>query len=596
MKRTWSLLALALLSVPASAAAADTTVQPLALPELAAETVSLPPMRLAESLSVEPVASLRRAAEGAVDRIEALKAHNASGARPVRTGFSRPLAEPLKMRLDASAAGTPGFRRLDGGWFAESMTGALVWGTHVRVEGAWRVRLHLERLDLPAGTRLWVWGLGGKPRAFGLELLGPDGDLWTPSVRGEDVFLEIELPSGSERSALEIREIGEIFRLGAGGAPALDGPVFEPLGECIRDASCTNTSTFGYIAEARKAIAHLEFFSGGDSYVCSGGLLNDSVPGTAVPYLLTANHCFSSQGDTSSLEAFWDYRTASCNGELPDLDALPRSNGGALLATAESSDFTFVRLNSIPGGRVLLGWTTGTQGNGTVLHRVSHPAPEFDAFPQSYSQTVVDTSVSTCQGSPRPRYLYARLSLGGTFGGSSGSPVMTGDGLVVGQLTGGCGPDAEDGCNDDNSELDGAFASTYPSIAGFLSPVVTGPCTPSAETLCIDDQAGDRRFRVQVAFASAQQSGNGKAVPLSSLGVNSGGLFWFFGASNPELLVKVLNGCGLNKKYWVFWSAGTNVGLTLTVTDTVTGSAKTYTNPNGKAAAPVQDTSALPCS
>ncbi len=594
MKRTWSLLALALLSVPVAATAAE-TVKPLALPELAAETVSLPPMRLAESLSVEPVASLRQAAVGAVDRIEAMKAHNASGERPVRTGFSRPLAEPLRMRLDASAASVPGFRRLGGGWFAESMTGAPVWGTHIRVEGAWRLRLHLERVDLPAGTRLWVWGLGGKPRAFGLELLGPDGDLWTPSVRGEDAFLEIELPAGTERSGLEIREVGEIFRLGAGGAPAFGDPVFEPLGECIRDASCTNASTFGYIAEARKAIAHLQFVSGGDSYVCSGGLLNDSVLGSTVPYLLTANHCFSNQGDTSSLEAFWDYRTASCNGAIPDLDTLPRSNGGTLLASAESSDFTFLRLNSVPGGRVLLGWTTGTLANGTVLHRVSHPAPELDAFAQSYSQTIVNSSVSTCQGSPRPRYLYALPSQGGTFGGSSGSPVMTQDGLVVGQLTGGCGDDPEDGCADGNSELDGAFASTYPAIAGFLSPAVTGPCTPSAETLCIDDQAGDRRFRVQVAYSSAQHSGNGKAIPLSSLGVNSGGLFWFFGASNPELLVKVLNACGLNNKYWIFWSAGTNVGLTLSVTDTVTGSSKTYTNPNGKAAAPVQDTSALPC-
>jgi hypothetical protein len=58
----------------------------------------------------------------------------------------------------------------------------------------------------------------------------------------------------------------------------------------------------------------------------------------------------------------------------------------------------------------------------------------------------------------------------------------------------------------------------------------------------------------------------------------------------------VLNGCGINNKYWVFWSAGTDIGLTLTVTDTVSGQFKIYTNPQGKAAAPVQDTNALPCS
>lgn len=57
----------------------------------------------------------------------------------------------------------------------------------------------------------------------------------------------------------------------------------------------------------------------------------------------------------------------------------------------------------------------------------------------------------------------------------------------------------------------------------------------------------------------------------------------------------MLNGCGLNNRFWVFWSAGTDVGLTLTVTDTVRGQSKSYTNTQGTAAKPVQDTNALPC-
>jgi hypothetical protein len=471
---------------------------------------------------------------------------------------------------------------------AASSANARVWGTRVRVAGAWRLRLHLEKVSLPAGTRLWVWGAGEEPRPFGLELLGPDGDLWTPSVGGEDLFLEIALPA-NEAARLEIHEIGEIFRVGS------LIPAFEPLGECLQDASCIGTGTFDAIAAARQAVAHLEFEDGGDFLICSGGLLNDA-QSSGTPYLLTANHCFSNQASASSLEAFWDFRTSSCNGDVPNPNSLPRSNGATLLATGAASDFTFVRLSSIPSGRALLGWTTNALPNGTVLHRVSHPAPDFDIFPQSYSRTTVSTSNSiTCEDSPRPHYLYALPSQGGTFGGSSGSPVMIQGGIVVGQLGGGCGADPEDGCAAGNSEYDGAFSSTFPSIAQFLGTVQTGPCTPNATTLCVDDQPGDRRFKVQVSFQSPQLSGNGNAVPLSSLGVNSGGLFWFFGPNNPELLVKVLNGCGLNNRYWIFWSAGTDVALTLTVTDTVRGQSKTYTNPQGTAAKPVQDTSALPC-
>jgi len=127
---------------------------------------------------------------------------------------------------------------------------------------------------------------------------------------------------------------------------------------------------------------------------------------------------------------------------------------------------------------------------------------------------------------------------------------------------------------------------------------VTFQCTPAGPTLCLDDQPGDRRWQITAAFATAQgggKSGNGQAIPLASLGVARGGLFWFFTADNPELLVKVLDGCALNQEFWVFASAATNVGFTVTVLDTRTGRAKAYTNRDGVAAPPVEDTSAFAC-
>jgi hypothetical protein len=59
------------------------------------------------------------------------------------------------------------------------------------------------------------------------------------------------------------------------------------------------------------------------------------------------------------------------------------------------------------------------------------------------------------------------------------------------------------------------------------------------------------------------------------------------------MLVKVLNACGLNQRYWVFYAATTNVEFTLTVTDTQTGKTKVYFNPINTPAPPVQDTSAF---
>lgn len=125
-----------------------------------------------------------------------------------------------------------------------------------------------------------------------------------------------------------------------------------------------------------------------------------------------------------------------------------------------------------------------------------------------------------------------------------------------------------------------------------------GQCVPSSTTMCIDDEPGDRRFEVAVDYsttAGGGSAGSGKAIPLSALDIHRGGLFWFFDVSNPELLIKILNGCGVNHKRWVFWSAGTSVGLVLRVTDTKTGGTKTYTSPDGTPAAPVTDTAAFDC-
>jgi len=139
----------------------------------------------------------------------------------------------------------------------------------------------------------------------------------------------------------------------------------------------------------------------------------------------------------------------------------------------------------------------------------------------------------------------------------------------------------------------------YQLVTTLFAQGTPAGCVPSATTLCLDDQPGDRRFRVEVAYQTAQGgglSGAGHAVPLSSLGVDRGGLFWFFAPDNPELLVKVLNACSAGTpRFWVFYSSGTNVGLTITVTDTVSGHSKTYTNPDLHTATPVQDTDALPC-
>jgi hypothetical protein len=111
-------------------------------------------------------------------------------------------------------------------------------------------------------------------------------------------------------------------------------------------------------------------------------------------------------------------------------------------------------------------------------------------------------------------------------------------------------------------------------------------CANGRSRLCVTDH----RFEISASWKDPQgNTGRARAVPVSG----DTGYFWFFDENNIELMVKVLNGCGVNNRQWVFAGGLTDVEVDLTVRDTLTGVEKTYRNPLGTAFQPVQDTSAF---
>jgi hypothetical protein len=148
----------------------------------------------------------------------------------------------------------------------------------------------------------------------------------------------------------------------------------------------------------------------------------------------------------------------------------------------------------------------------------------------------------------------------------------------------------------DNDVLNPAFASLRASDFEVIQlgwkpagvPGGPGPsdCTASGTRLCLNGG----RFQVEAQWTRPNgESGAGRAVPLTG----DTGYYWFFNDSNVEMVVKVLDGCGSNGRYWVFAGGLTNVRVRVTVTDTRTGTEKTYTNPQGTAFRPIQDTNAF---
>jgi len=275
-------------------------------------------------------------------------------------------------------------------------------------------------------------------------------------------------------------------------------------GECGYNASCVESAACGSpdaaVNDARNAVAHMLFRSGGSYYICSGGLINDNDDSNNLPLFLTANHCISRGREASSLENFFQFESSSCNNtSLCEASynnlrsSFPRTLGASIVSSGRNADYTLLRLSQpAPAGSAFLGWNENPVAfsHGTELFRISHP----QGAPQSYSEHTVDTQTGTCTSWPRGDRIYSHDEFGATEGGSSGSPVLNSNGQIVGQLSGACGTNLNDVCDaDSNATVDGAFAAYFGEIEQYLDPNGGPGCTvtESPEVSCNDGQDND---------------------------------------------------------------------------------------------------------
>ncbi len=502
----------------------------------AAIVAARPPLRTNVRASV-----VVKTAGASAGDIAALRAANAKGDGPAELGIVRELEPVAIASVAAEGAGEGRFQ----------------WRGSVQAEGAARVRVRLDDLDLPEGARLWIYGASGDAIAFDGSL-AHERRLWTPSVAGHTATIEIDAPRAAAFRIGAIADIRPLSEVVANGS------------ECVTDISC---HTIGNGLD--RAISFYTFVAGTGVYACTGGLLNNS-KSDGTPYFLSANHCVRNAVSASSVEAYWDYRSPACNGTAPNLESLPKSNGATLLATSAATDVTLLRLNNVPPNRTFLGWDANPLTEGTQLFHISHPL----GVPQRYSTSVVTTSGGTCSSSPRPSFLYSAPGVGGTDTGSSGAPVLRGDGYVVGQLKGACGPDPNNPCNRENREVDGAFSASYALLQPFLDPApACAACTPNSTTACLLNN----RFKVTIAYDDPYIKLSGDAKPIhytenvAQTHPEHGPLieyaffsFFDFFPGSVETTVKMTKGVGINNKYWIFVLGSTGAYYTVNVQDTKT--------------------------
>ncbi len=399
---------------------------------------------------------------------------NAGPEWPLRVGIVAPVSQKVRFESTENVSKKASRRA----WGAvQQRDNVMVWTSTLEARGAAGVRLMISGLNLPEGTELAIYS--DADEAFVYRGRGPNdtGEFWTHTITGSVAYLQL---SGDDLAGVsfDVADVGLITKARppwAGGDDGETSNLCDYNASCVENAGCTSSSV---VADATKAIGHMQYVDGQYLYVCSGGLIaNDS----GLPYFLTANHCISTDSVASTLETYFFYEIA-CGDACPEQWSKPNTAhtlGASVASTNETGDYTLLELaEPAPSGTIMLGWnaTAIANDNGTMLYRISHPM----GAPQAYSTHQIEDSYGSCGGSwPIPDWIYSQDVTGATEGGSSGSPVLNGSGQIVGQLSGACGTNLNDTCDEiNNRTVDGAFAGYYDEIATLLG---SGPTYTDAD-------------------------------------------------------------------------------------------------------------------
>ncbi len=381
---------------------------------------------------------------GAVDR-EKLRREDALrdgvGGLPMRVGIERP--SPVGLI-------TP---QADGQW-TQASDGSPLWTIKLDSPDAEGIRVHFSRFDLPLGARVVVSDAGGM-QTYSYEGVGPIGKrrFWSNVIDGDAAYVQYQPPSeAAQPPNLEIDRISHIYREPAEGQESLLLP-------CQEDVNCHDVDSV-----AQASVARIVFQDGG-SFLCSGGLLADSDPNTFAGYFLTANHCISRQSVADTVEARWFYETTSCNGPTT---FGPTSLGSVLLATSETTDFTFLRLIEDPdAGQGFAAWNAASSAPTEPVTGIHHPGGSWKRV--SFGSLTTEPPICSQFGLGLDKFWYLDWFEGITEQGSSGSPLFNAEWEVVGQLFGACLFE-EPNCNNQDryNVVYGRFDQTFPSIQSWL--------------------------------------------------------------------------------------------------------------------------------
>lgn len=321
------------------------------------------------------------------------------------------------------------------------------WRARISSPGAYSLNLAFGRYSMPAGGRLIVRSVDGRRtlRPFTEADNETHGQLWTPPIESDDLWLELSVPV-DVLNELDL-ELNLVHHGYAGfGAPP------PKAGECHVDIACSEAAGWGDVARsvALISIDGVRF--------CSGFLVNNTAL-DGRPFFITAEHCGVDRDNAASVVVMWKQERPAC-----DLATSVSSTDGSFQtgaiwrATHRSSDTVLLELDDPPPADATVfyaGWDRSLEPPEQAV-TIHHPNTDAKRISFDFDAAEVSSHLVRTENRRAQHIRIDAWDLGSTEGGSSGAPLLNRDKRVVGQLHGGYAA-----CGNSQPDWFGRFSSAW---------------------------------------------------------------------------------------------------------------------------------------
>jgi lysyl endopeptidase len=267
-----------------------------------------------------------------------------------------------------------------------------------------------------------------------------DNNIWLPITKGNTADLEVFVNDTKSPEALfNIDAINIIVEDLNNGNPshATIGRKFKtsttPLAKTQsigyaeqfhEDVACwTDVPQYPALQRAADATALIDFIDNGESFVCTGTLLNDTRR-SGRPWFTTANHCLPNQAVANTAIFEWFFQATYCGEPSTDSRYTITYGGAQLLWTNVRHDVSFLKLNELPPmGASYNGWNSNRLNVGNRVWGVHNPSGDH-TMAYNGEVTALSKRIKVAKGKVNIVNI-VESSSGGAESGSSGSGLFS---------------------------------------------------------------------------------------------------------------------------------------------------------------------------